>query len=261
MKTTSVLLVAVLGAAVRVAAQQTEDLVNAALNKDVLTLRLPEVPATAVAPITQAGEGKDDREFEQELVQEAARRGITERIDILERLRRSRWQILVGGLREDVVRMVPAPREDEIRRSFEQEKARWRLPEAYRVDAYVTVATNYEAVSRMKAMVAARQLNVKALEEVQAQRIASSAKESWLARDNFHPDIWAILPGMSIDELRMLKVDQEVVIVRKAAVRAERAMTLDEAREPIKMYLQSGKADAAWNAFLKRKMSEMGMKE
>ncbi len=194
----------------------------------------------------------------QELVQESARRGLPERVDVQDALRQARWQVLVQALKEDVVRNIPAPKEDELRRTYDQQKELFRQNEAYKVDAYAVPASTPGATVRLGAMVAARRLDDKALAELRARSMARSTGP-WIGANGFHPDIWSALSSMKDGDVRLFPLGEDLVLVRRVEYRAERNQTFEEARDRVKAYLMKTKADAAWGVFVKRKIAELGL--
>lgn len=199
------------------------------------------------------------RLLDQELVQEANRRGLTDRFDVQDSLRRARWTILINALKDDVIRSLPIPKEAEIKQAYEKEKSRWKLPEAFRVDVYTVPASNVVAVGQLNLMAATKKIDEAVIKSTNARQVASAVSGNWVSKENVPPVVWEALPGMAVGDLRVFKLDEEAVLVKKVEYRKERELSFEEAREAVKMSILSVKADAAWEAYLKKKLADLGI--
>lgn len=241
------------------ASAQSERLIDSALAAEILSGQLSTQAGGLLAGNTQLQGVYANRLLEQELVQEAARRGLPERFDVQEAMRKLRWQLLIRALREDVVRGIPIPKETEIKQAFEKEKTRWHFPEGYRLDVYSVPTTNTAAVGQLNLAVTAKKVDEKAMQTIGARKVGDSTSGVWIVKENMPPAVWEALPTMATNDLRVFKLDAETVLVKKVEYRKDRDMTYDEAKESVKMYILGGRADAAWETYLKRKLSDLGI--
>lgn len=199
--------------------------------------------------------------LEQELVQEAARRGLAERLDVQRAIMMARYQILIQALQGDIARTQPQPTEAEIKRQFEKNRAEYKLPEAVKTDLFVLDGTSTNALDVARAAVAAQTIDPAQLQKTRFQRIAEAA-QVWVARDVFPEEVWTEVRAMKKDQVRFFRVPGgNYMLLKYEDYRAERPATLEEATDGIRNQLLNERQQKAWQAYLDQTRKKLGFTE
>lgn len=197
--------------------------------------------------------------IEQELVQEAARRGLPERLDVQRALMQSRYQILIQALQQDVMRRVAGPSDAEIQAAFRKNKERWVLPEAFKLDILAADSSNTNVVGALRAAATAPTLDVPALLAAGARQLVSADGEIWIAEQDIVPEVWKTLPSLRDSESRIFGIQNSVWLVRRGAYRKGGPMTFEQARERIRAELLQARQREAWDAFVEARRKSLGL--
>lgn len=199
--------------------------------------------------------------LEQELSQEAARRGLAERLDVQRAIMMARHQILIQALQGDVARTQPPPTEAEIKRQFERTRAEHKLPEAVKADLYVLDGTSTNALDVARAAVAAQLIEPAQLQKTRFQRLAEAA-QVWVARDVFPEEVWTEVRQMKKDQVRFFRVPGgNYMLLRYEEYRAERPATLEEATDGIRNQILNERQQKAWQDYLEKTRKKLGFTE
>ncbi len=197
--------------------------------------------------------------IEQELVQEAARRGLPERLDVQRALMQSRHQILLQALQQDVIRKVPPPTDAEIQAAFKKDKDRWVLPDAFRLEVYAAEETNTNAVAALRAAAGVLPLNAETLMAAGARQLVGAQQELWVTERDILPEVWKVLPALRDGESRIFMVQDSVWLVRRLTHRRSGPMTFEQAREPIRAELLQAKQRQEWERFVEARRKVLGL--
>ena len=197
--------------------------------------------------------------IEQELAQEAARRGLNERLDVQRALMQARFQILLQALQQDVVRHAAQPADAEIQAAFKKEKDRWVMPEAYKLDIFAADSANAAAVAALKAAAGVAALDATALQTAGARQLVSAAGDVWVAEKEIVPEVWKALSSLKVGESRTFGVQNAVWLVRRADYRKAGPMTFEQARERVRAELVQASQRKEWEAFLEQRRKSLGL--
>ena len=85
--------------------------------------------------------------------------------------------------------------------------------------------------------------------------------EAWISAGQMNSNVWSALAGMQANELRLFPDGSNTMVVRRGAFRAERPLTLEEARPQLIADLTARQAAEAWDKFLADKAKELGLSE
>ncbi|MCX7819010.1 MAG: peptidylprolyl isomerase [Kiritimatiellae bacterium] len=198
--------------------------------------------------------------IEQELVQEAARRGLQERLDVQRALMQSRYQILIQALQQDVMRRVPPPADAEVQAAYRKDKDRWVMPEAYRLLIFAADDTNTNAVAALRAAAGTTPPNAERLTAAGARPLLPpAAGEIWVTERDIVPEVWKALPSLRDGESRTFGVQNSVWLVHRIAYRKSGPMTFEQARDAIRAELLQQRQRQEWEAFLDARRRALGL--
>lgn len=197
--------------------------------------------------------------IEQDMVQEAARRGLGERIDVQRALMQARYQILIQALRDDISRNVSQPADADLQAAFKKDKDRWVLPEGYKLDIFAVSGLSTQGVDAVNAMVRAQQINVTNLVAAGARQLLSADGQQWVGEKDIVPEVWKTLPSLKVGEVRQFGIQNNVWLIKRGEYRQRTAMTFEQAREYIRSDLLGQRQQAAWEAFLQARRKALGL--
>ena len=197
--------------------------------------------------------------IEQELAQEAARRGLAERLDVQRMLMQTRYQILLQALREDVARNAQAPTADEIKQAFKKEPGKWVMPEAYKLDIFAVDSSSVAGVDMLKAARSSSRLDAAKLTAGGAKMVVSSAGEQWVAERDITPEDWKGISAMPQDGMGVFNVQNVVLLVKRGDHRDKKAMTLDQATGAIRNEMLQQRQQETWESFLQDHRKRLGL--
>ncbi len=197
--------------------------------------------------------------IEQELAQEAARRGIAERLDVQRAIMQARYQILLQALQQDVVRHAAQPADADVQAAFKKEKDRWILPEGFKLDIFACESTNTAAVTALKAAAGTVAPDAAALQTAGARQLVSGAGDVWVTEKDIVPEVWKALASQKNGESRTFGVQNTVWLVRRSDYRKAGPMTFEQARERVRAELLQASQRAEWEAFLEKRRKSLGL--
>ena len=176
--------------------------------------------------------------LEQELAQEAARRGLAERLDVQRALSMARFQVLLQALQADISRHIAQPTDADIKAYFDKNKATMNLKEAVKADVYLLDGTATNAIEIARASVASQTISPDELQKTRFKQIAL-AEQVWVARDVFPEDVWKEIRLLPKGKVRFYKVENNFLLLKYEDYRAERPATLEEVQEDIRTQLRN----------------------
>lgn len=198
--------------------------------------------------------------IEQELVQEAARRGLQERLDVQRLLMQARYQILIQALQQDVMRKVPQPTDAEIQAAYRKEKDRWVMPEAYRLAIFAAENTNTNAVAALRAAAGTGAPDADRLTAAGARPLLPpAAGEVWITERDIVPEVWKALAALKDGESRVFGVQESVWLVHRVAYRKSGPMTFEQARDAVRAELYQARQRQEWEAFVDARRRALGL--
>ena len=196
--------------------------------------------------------------LEQELAQESARRGLTERLDVQRALSVARFQVLIQALQGDIARGVTQPTDAEIKDKFEKNRKDYKLLEAVKVDLYAIDGTSSNALDVVRSAVAAQKIDPAKLQTVPFKEIGTAA-QVWVAKDIFRDEVWKAVREMKKDQVQFFRVEGNYWLLRYEDYRAERPATLDEAKDGIRNQMVGERQQKAWADFVQKTAKKIGL--
>jgi hypothetical protein len=199
-----------------------------------------------------------DVQLQQHLAQEAARRGLTERLDVQRALHVARRNVLVTALREDLIRQIPPPTDSEVKNAYQKNRERWLVPAAYTMDVFSFGANDNVAREAAKKLETGRPVSdaeLAALVNVQTQVLMRSG--AWLTTNNMTEAIWKGLALMKEREVRLFPDGARTLVVRRGAFREPRLLTLQEAAPLIRNDILRERAERVWSNYLAEARSQI----
>ncbi len=190
--------------------------------------------------------------LQQHLAQEAARRGLTERLDVQRALSVARRNVLVTALRDELIRQIPPPTEAEIKTVYQKGRERWLLPEAYRLDVFSFVSNDNTARDAAMKLAHGRPVadaDLAQLVNVQTQMLMRTGV--WLTTNNIpNQSIWKGLALMKENEVRLFPDGPGTLVVRRGPRREQKLLTIQEATPLIRSELMRERAERVWSNYL-----------
>ena len=199
--------------------------------------------------------------LEQELAQEAARRGLQERIDVQRTMEEARRSVMIRALRNDIIRSIPPPAADKIKSTYEAEaaKGRWALPAGFKLDVFGLPGANPDQLAAANKLATGEAVEDAALAALKLQQLSSQATGSYLSSNQVAGPIWKELMEMKLNELRVFPDGTNHLVVRRGAYAGPRELKLEEATEVVKGMLLREKQDAAWDEYVRKKQKSLGL--
>lgn len=197
--------------------------------------------------------------IEQDMVQEAARRGLAERIDVQRALMQARYQILIQALREDISRGAPQPADADLQAAFKKDKDRWILPEGYKLDIYAVSGLSTQGVEAVASMVRLQQVDPAKIAAAGGRQLLASEGQQWVGEKDIVPEVWKVLPSLKVGELRQFGIQNNVWLIKRGEYRQKTNMTFEQAREYIRSEIMGQKQQAAWEGFLQARRKALGL--
>lgn len=215
-----------------------------------------QIGPTTMEQIKQSPELMDQYKtvlLEQALAQEAVKRGLTERLDVQRALNVARRSVLVRALRDDLIRQLPEPTENEIRSVYSKDKIRWTVPAAYQLDVFSLAASDTQAHDAAMKLATGRPVpdeDLAKLVNVQTQVLMQSG--AWLTSNNMNTAIWRGLTLMKEKELRLFPDGPQTLVVRRGPFREPKLLTVQEATPFVRNELIRDRSEQAWSNYLRQ---------
>ena len=199
--------------------------------------------------------------LEQELAQEAARRGLQERIDVQRTREEARRSVMIRALRNDIIRSIPPPAEDKVKSTYEAEaaKGRWAMPAGFKLDVFGLPGSEAGQLATAKKLATGEAVEDKALEALKLQQLSSQASGGFLSSNQVAGPIWGELMEMKLNEVRVFPDGTNYLVVRRGAYAGPRELTLEQASDVVKGMLLREKHDAAWDDYIRKKAKSLGL--
>jgi hypothetical protein len=197
--------------------------------------------------------------LQQELAQEAVRRGLTERVDVQRTLEQYRRNVLVQALRQDVERRTKAPTEAEVAAIFKQQSTNLIMRPAYQMDAWLVVPSDTQSLAMAKSFAIKKPVADETVAKITAPRLVKADQDVWLTSGQMSSNVWHGLMGMQLGEVQLFPDTSNTMVVRRGAFRAERPLSIEEARPALTAELTARAAAATWQAHLEQLAKELGL--
>ena len=196
--------------------------------------------------------------LEQGLAEEAAQRGLAERLEVQNRLQRARRQILIQALKEDLVAEAPAPTEEEMQKAYQAQPARWTLPPAFQLDAMEIDPLDDKTIQQARTLETGKAVSDEMLRSLKARALVTQASGNWVTAGQVAPVIWTNLPTMGTNEVRCFDTPAGRILVRRGAMRAPRQLSFEEVRPQVEGEARRAKEETFWNEYLAAKRKTLG---
>lgn len=200
-----------------------------------------------------------DVAIQQELAQEAVRRGLTERVDVQRTLEQYRRQVLVQALRQDIERRVPQPTDEQLAAAFKERSAGLLLPPAYQMDAWMITPADTQSLALARSFASGKPVADETVAVLAAPRILTADENTWVNAGQMSSNVWSGLMAMQLSEVKLFPDGSNTMVVRRGPFRAQRPLTLDEARPLLIQELRARQAGEQWQAQLEKMAREIGL--
>lgn len=198
--------------------------------------------------------------MEQDLAQQAAQRGLAERLDVQRMLQIARRQVLVQALREDIARAIPPITEDEARAAYKKDTARWVKPAAFKLDVFAFKPDDTVAAASAQTLVTGNAVADEDLKKlVNARQTVAQTGNQWLTTNNVSAAIWTSLSEMSLNEVRVFPDGAQTLVIRRGPYSGDKQLTFEEAREYVSRELFAERAAAAWRDYVTKRRKALGL--
>ena len=195
--------------------------------------------------------------MEQELAQEAVKRGLAERMDVQQELQKTRRQTLVRAMHDDIARSVTPPPEEDVKQAFQKDPQRWTLPAGYQLDVFYVDPANSNALAQARALTG-KAVSDDALKSLNARALVLQSSGRWMSSNDLASAIWTNLPAMKQGDGRLFETESGPLLIRRGAYREQRVPLFDEARAEVHALLLRQKQEEAWQKYLVQKKKDIG---
>lgn len=189
-------------------------------------------------------------DLQQQLVAEAVRRGISERIAVRQDIETARRSVLIAALATDIRAEAPKPEDAEARAAYEANPTVFTLPERYLLDVIQLDPDNTNTMAAGRALHDSPDVGDDAFFAVVGQVIVTQRAGGWVTRPHVAPEIWQKLPLMQEGKVMFFAIDTGAFLVRRGPYNAPAQMTYEQAYDLIYQQLLLRSQDAHWKAFL-----------
>jgi len=196
--------------------------------------------------------------LEQELAQEAARRGLTERIDVLRTLEDQRRDTLILALRNEIIRAAEAPSEEMIKKEYQKQKERLMLPPAQKLDVFSVSSVQTQLIEKARVLAANSADIAEPLTKRGFIHVSAQLAEPWFTSNQVTAVIWEKITAMPNGGVEVFPDGDNVLLIRKIDSRTSRVMTLEEAQGVLRSALMRNRQETLWNEFVSKKSRELG---
>ena len=199
--------------------------------------------------------------LEQELAQEAAKRGLTERLDVQRALLMARYTILIQALQQDIAKGIVQPTDADVEAQYKKNRADYKLPEAVKADVVLLDGTSTNSLEVARAAATAQAIDPENLKKTNYRELAK-ADQVWVARDVFPEEVWTEIRKLEKGRVAWYRVqNNNYMIVKYQDYRAERPATLDEAKDGIRNQMVGDRQQKAWQAYVEGEQKKLGLVE
>lgn len=200
--------------------------------------------------------------LEQELAQEAARRGLDERLDIQRALHASRMKVLIQALHSEVTKGVESPSDEDVEKTYQNNPERFRVGEAAKVDVLAFAAEDKNAKKFSRDAVKSRKIKEEDLEEIPHRWISRAEGEGgWVTKTSFPEELWEAILSSEKGDVVAFPLEERVLLVKVHDRREERQATLEEAEQEIARLLKRQRQQAIWAEFIQEHQRQIGLRK
>ncbi len=198
--------------------------------------------------------------LQQELAQESARRGLTERVDVRRSLEEARRNVIIEALRNDVVKSAATPTEEEIGTAYERLSGQLVVPEALSLDVFSIAGTESGKVSDAVTLLTdSADAAAEKLVSEGFKHVTADIEEPWFNATQMTTNIWSALQDMGDGAVDSFPDGANVLVIRKISERDSRTMTLDESRDIVRNQLLRERQDRLWNIYQRETLQKLGL--
>lgn len=239
---TTVLVVCFLGSASGVIAQKAA--------KTPVGAKERRATAAVRKPVDMKAVNTLKSRLEEEIACEAARRGLLERDDVQESLKKARRQVLTQALKKDFGRSLPPLTEKELNDAYQRLRNHWMIPESYLIDAVEISKLDPKTQAVARGLVTGKPVSDKAIDFLMKHALVNQKRGQWVTRQNLAPEIWQALAKMKMNEVRVIKTQGGEFLIRKGLHRQQGALPLEQVRNQLAVIIKQQKMEKAWNDYL-----------
>ncbi|MBP7828391.1 MAG: hypothetical protein KA248_00590 [Kiritimatiellae bacterium] len=197
--------------------------------------------------------------LEQEIAQEAARRGLTERIDVQRAIEETRRDILIQAVKNDVIRAARPPTDEKIARETEALSAQLVAPPALKLDVYSISGRQTQHLEWARAQLAAGEDVEARLAERGFVHVTAQNPDPWFTANRVAAPIWTRLTAMTNGEAEVFPDGNNYLLVRRLDARSARPMTAEESHDLVRARLLRESQEKLWSEFIEQKARALGL--
>lgn len=195
--------------------------------------------------------------IEQAIAEEAARMGLTERIDVQNALQDARRQILVQARKDELIRQLPAPEEDVLKNVYRENPAQWTMPEAYQLDVWMLDTEDKTQMRRARKLALGTPIRDEDAAAFEGEAIIQQANGRWFTQNLVADEIWNALPDMMTQSAKIFEVNDNTLLVRKGERRQRQLLPFPKVRPTILRLVQQQRAEQLWNNYIEQKIAQL----
>ena len=188
--------------------------------------------------------------IEQEVVQEAVRRGLAERIDVIHQLQTARREILINAMKDDISRQIPMPDMTAMQLYYQKNLNRYTLTEAFKLEVFELDYTNTELLHLAEKINNTKILEKDLLIKSGAKYISKGHENKWFTEKEINKDIYNALKEMKDGEARMFKLKSNAFIFHRIAYRKKTTIPFENVQRDILSEIRKQQTEDAWKKYL-----------
>jgi len=193
---------------------------------------------------------------EQAIAVEAARLGLTERLDVQHALQAARREVLVSSMRHEVTKNILLPGLTAVTAAYSNNLARWIVPETVLVDI-VQISTNDDrTVAAAASVITNKQDNT---DRPMPEGVSMIIAGRWLRAVDFPADVWNTISGMSKCDTELCQAGDSYLLISLHARRHIRTNSFAAARSTIEIEMLRAEEEKVWQSYINRVRKQLGL--
>jgi len=196
--------------------------------------------------------------IEQEIAQEAVRRGLCERLDVIHQLQSARRAILVKAMKADFSRNISSPPMVDMQQYYHKNLKQYAVPEAFKLQIFELDTSNNQLMTLVEQMNTAHQFDFQQLLQAGAKSVKSESKTNWFTKKQLHSKIYQALQKMKNHDIQPIRLNTRFFLVQRMSYRKQGVSPFKNVVHDILVKMKKQKADMMWQNYLQDVKKRLG---
>jgi len=193
---------------------------------------------------------------EQAISVEAARLGLTERLDVQHGLQAARRGVLVSSMRREVTKNIPLPGLTAVTAAYSNNLARWIVPETALVDIVQMSTNDDRTVAAATSVITNKPGNA---DRPMPEGVSMIIAGRWLRAVDLPVPVWNTISGMSKGDTEFCQAGDSYLIISLHARQLIRTNSLAAARGTIEIEMLRAEEEKVWQSYIKSVRKRLGL--